>query len=211
MTRLTEGGSGVGRVLLALLAGAGLRIGEALALRWRHVDLGTGTLHVVDAKTPKGVREVHLSPALREELALWRADAKHHNPSDFVIHTSSGRKHNPSNLRRDVLAPAVEAANKKLEAAGIAPIGHITFHSLRRTYASLRCACGDDVRYTADHLGHEDPRFTLRVYAQATKRRDRLAKPQRDAYDATIEWAQMGTSEPLSVPEISTEATESPV
>jgi integrase len=110
-----------------------------------------------------------------------------------VIHTSSGRKHNPSNLRRDVLAPAVEAANKTLGASGIAPIDHITFHSLRRTYASLRCACGDDVRYTADQLGHEDPRFTLRVYAQATKRRDRLAKPQRDAYDAAIEWAQMGT------------------
>src|SRR5262245_45830303 len=31
-------------------------IGEALALRWQHVDLGTGTLHVVDAKTPKGIR-----------------------------------------------------------------------------------------------------------------------------------------------------------
>src|SRR5690242_728235 len=30
-------------------------------------------------------------------------------------------------------------------------------------------------------LGHEDPRFTLRVYAQATSRRDRMAKPQRDA------------------------------
>jgi integrase len=40
-------------VLLALLAGSGLRIGEALALRWRDVDLGTGTLYVRDAKTPK--------------------------------------------------------------------------------------------------------------------------------------------------------------
>jgi hypothetical protein len=44
---------------------------------------------------------------------------------------------------------------------------------LRRSYASLRCACGDDVRYTADQLGHEDPRFTLAVYAKATKRRNR--------------------------------------
>jgi integrase len=175
------------------------------------VDLGTGTLYVVDAKTPKGVREVHVSPALREELALWRADAKHRGPTDYVIHTSSGRKHNPSNLRRDVLAPAVEAASAKLATAEIAPIGRVTFHSLRRTYASLRCACGDDVRYTADQLGHEDPRFTLRVYAQATKHRDRLAKPQRNAYDAAIEWTQMGTSESLSVPEVSAEATKSPV
>jgi integrase len=43
-------------VQLAILAGAGLRIGEALALRWRDVDLGTGTIYVRDAKTAKGVR-----------------------------------------------------------------------------------------------------------------------------------------------------------
>ena len=153
-----ESSSGVGRVLLAILAGGGLRIGEALALRWQHVDLGTGTLRVVDAKTPRGVREVHLTPALREELTLWRADAKHTGLTDFVVHTSTGRKHNPSNLRRDVL----NKANGTLAKAGIAPIGHMTFHGLRRTYASLRCVCGDDVRYTADQLGHEDPRFTLR-------------------------------------------------
>jgi integrase len=202
---------GVGRVLLAILAGAGLRIGEALALRWRDVDLGTGTLYVRDAKTPKGIREVHLTPALRELLALWRADTNHTGQSDYVVCTSTGRKHNPSNLRRDVLAKTVTAANAKLQAAGIAPIGRLTFHGLRRTYASLRCVCGDDMRYTADQLGHEDARFTMRCCAQASKRRDRMAKPQRDAYDAAIEWAQMGTSESLAVPEVSTEATKSPV
>ena len=87
---LLDARHGVGRILLAILAGGGLRIGEALALRWRDVDLGTGTLHVVDAKTPKGVREVHLTPALREKLTLWRADARHTAPADFVIHTSTG-------------------------------------------------------------------------------------------------------------------------
>jgi integrase len=100
-----------------------------------------------------------------------------------------------------VLARAVTAANERLEELGIAPIGHLTFHSLRRTYASLRCACGDDVRYAADQLGHEDPRFTLRVYAQATKRRDRLAPTHRREYDRAIEWAQIGTGELLTVPE----------
>jgi len=29
----------------------------------------------------------------------------HTKPSDYVIHTSTGGKHNPSNLRRDVLGP----------------------------------------------------------------------------------------------------------
>jgi integrase len=197
---LLDASSGTGRVLLGILAGGGLRIGEALALRWQHVDLGTGTLHVVDAKTPKGIREVHLTPALREELTLRRAEEAP-LPTDYVIATSTGRKHNPSNLRRDVLAPAQTAANSALGELGIAPIDKLTFHSLRRTYASLRCACGDDVRYAADQLGHEDPRFTLKVYAQATKRRDRLTSPHRRAYDRAIEWALMGTSDTFVVPE----------
>jgi integrase len=195
--------NGVGRVLLAVLAGAGLRIGEALALRWRDIDLGTGTLHVRDSKTEKGVREVHLTSALRETLTLWKVDTKHAAAGDFVFATSSGRKHNPSNLRRDVLAKAVETANSRLDAEGIAPIGPLTFHGLRRTYASLRCVSGDDVRYTADQLGHEDPRFTLRCYAQASRRRDRMAAPQRKAFDAAVEWAafrqRMGSNDPISV------------
>jgi integrase len=39
-------------------------------------------------------------------------------------------------------------ANVQLEAVGIAPISErVSPHSLRRTYASLRYACGDDPVY----------------------------------------------------------------
>jgi integrase len=207
-----DAASGVGRVLFGLLAGAGLRIGEALALRWQHVDLATGTLHVVNAKTDAGVRAVDLTEALREELVLWRAESEHVESDDHVVTTATGRKHNPSNLRRDVLGPAVESANAKLAKDGVAPIEtSLGFHGLRRTYASLRCACGDDVAYASAQLGHEDPRFTLKVYAQATKRRERLSGPHLRAYDRALEWARMGTiavDEPVTIP---TEATKSPV
>jgi integrase len=193
---LLDAASDSGRVLLSILAGAGLRIGEALALRWSAVDLPTGTIHVVDAKTAAGVRSVDLTPALREELVLWRAESDFTEPDDYVLPTSSGRKSNPSNLRRDVLRPAIESANTRLAKDGIAAIGPVTFHSLRRTYASLRCAVGDDVRYSSSQIGHTDVRFTLTVYAQATKRRERLFGPHLKAYDRAIEWARMGTSTP---------------
>jgi len=208
---LLDATTGVGRVLVSLLAGCGLRIGEALALKWGDVDLGTSTLFVRQAKTRAGVREVHLPHAVREELAFWRRDTGHAAPIDYVVATSTGGRHHPSNLRRDVLSAAVATANDTLEKAGIAPIGRITFHSLRRTYASLRCACGDDVRYISGQLGHEDPRFTLKVYAQATGRRDRMAKPQRDAHDRALEWALLGHQDDLAVPELQAEATQSPV
>jgi integrase len=123
---LLDASSDVGRVLLAILSGAGLRIGEALALRWSDVDTGTGTLFVRDAKTAKGIREVHLTPTVREALAIWRVDARHTAPGDYVIHTSTGGRSYPSNLRRDVLRPAVAKANGLLEQTGIAPIGNIT-------------------------------------------------------------------------------------
>jgi integrase len=97
---LLDAAKGSGHVLLAVLAGAGLRIGEALGLRWQHVDLATGTLHVIDSKTAAGVRAVDLTEALREELVLWRAESRFTEPGDYVLATSTGRKANPSNLRR---------------------------------------------------------------------------------------------------------------
>jgi integrase len=203
-------GSGVGRMLLGLLAGSGLRIGEALDLRWRHVDLATGTLHVGKAKTVAGVRSVDLTAALREELVLWRATSPFTAADDYVITTTTGRKHNPSNLRRDILRTAMEAANKELAKDGIAEIEGVTFHSLRRTFATLRSVCGDDVRYIASQIGHTDVRFTLSVYAQATKRRERLSGPHLRAYDRAIEWAQMGTNGTADSVAVPREATKSP-
>jgi len=186
--------SGMGRMLLGLLAGSGLRIDEALTLRWRHVDLlGAGTMSVVASKTDAGVRSVDLTAALRDELAAWWGTTKHDRPDDLVIATPSGRKASPSNLRRDVLNPTIARANAELAKDGIAPI-ETTFHGLRRTYATLRCACGDDVAYTSSQLGHEDGRFSLRVYTKATKRRERLSGAYLRAYDESLQWARMGTS-----------------
>lgn len=202
---------GAGRMLFGLLAGSGLRIGEALALRWRHIDLmGAGTLSIIESKTDAGVRIVDLPAALREELRRWWRETEHDRPDDYVVPSSTGRKASPSNLRRDLLRPTIAQANAELEKDGIATIGPITFHSLRRTAASLRCACGDDVAYTSAWLGHTDPRFTLKVYAQATKRRERLSGPHLRAYDRAIQWAQMGTNREAERVLATAEATKNP-
>jgi integrase len=200
----------LGRILLGLLAGAGLRIGEALALRWRNVDLPTGTLHVTDSKTAAGIRSVDLTHALREELTLWKAETDFAGSDDHVIPTANGRKQSSSNLRRDVLSKALTAANVKLAKDGIAQIDKVGFHGLRRTYASLRCACGDDVAYTSRQIGHTDARFTLKAYTMATRRRERLSGPHLKAYDQAIEWAQMGTNDVLERVPATAEATKNP-
>ena len=111
-----------------------------------------------------------------------------------------------------MLFPAIERANTTLGKAEIAPLGRITFHSFRRTYATLQRLCGEQADYVADQLGHEDSRFTDRVYRQTPRsRRDRLAPAHRKAFDRAIEWAQMGTSEALTAPAFAAEETKSPV
>jgi hypothetical protein len=85
----------------------------------------------------------------------------------------------------------------QLAELGVEPIAHVTPHGLRRTYASLRHAVGDDPAYTAAQIGHVDPAFTLRVDVQETKRRERLTEAERREYDRAVDWtqwAQMGTN-----------------
>jgi hypothetical protein len=53
-------------------------------------------------------------------------------------------------------------------------------------------------------------RFTLKVYTQATKRRERLSAAHRRAYDRAIEWAQMGTNNELERVLATAEATKNP-
>jgi integrase len=145
----------------------------------------------VDSKPAAGVRVVDLTPALRDELAVWLDRSLFKRPADLVFPTKKGAKDNRQNVRRRALLTAVERANTKLVTLGIEPIGgSIGLHGLRRTYASLRAAAGDDVAYTAEQLGHEDPAFSLRVYTHAVKRRQRLTGTEREQFERAIEWAQ---------------------
>jgi integrase len=180
---------GRGRPLLATLAGAGLRIDEALSLERRHVNLAKGTLTVAKSKTEAGIRVVDLTPALRDELATYLDRSPFKKPTDLVFATSAGRKHGRQNVRQRLFMKAIERANVRLAELGIEPLGDVRPHGLRRTFASLRAVCGDDPVYIARQIGHEDVNFTLNVYAQSVKRRERMTDAERKEYDRAIEWA----------------------
>jgi integrase len=155
------------RALLATLALAGLRIGEALALRWRDVDLAAGRLHVGRAKTDAGVRSVDLLPALRDELAALKANSPGTASGDLVFPTATGNQQNPSNVRTRTLAKSIEGANERLAESGLAPVPEgLTPHSLRRTFASILFALGKELPYVMAQLGHTSPGMTLGIYAR---------------------------------------------
>jgi len=61
---------------------------------------------------------------------------------------------NRQNVRRRLLLPAIERTNVKLAEDEIETIGEVDVHGLRRTFASHRCAVGDDPAYTRRRIGH---------------------------------------------------------
>jgi integrase len=182
-----------GRPLLATLAGCGLRIDEALSLERQHVNRARETLTVAASKTHAGVRTVDVSPAVLAELEQL-LDRIPLEPTALVFGTRTGRKDTRQNARR-MLDTAVADANVQLAEKGIEPISKIGLHALRRTYASLHCALGDDVAYTAAQLGHVDATFTLNTYTNAVRRRQKLTEQERAEFDRAVEWARMGTTD----------------
>jgi len=183
------------RALVATLAFAGLRIGELLALTWRDVDLARGTISVRHSKTNAGVRTVNIVPVLRDELLAYRAGLRDVAARDLVFGTSSGSRQGATNVRRRVLAPAVKAANERLEEDGGEPLPErLTPHSLRRTFASLLFAIGEPPPYVMAQMGHTTPALTLAIYAREMDRRD--GEPERlRALIEGQELAPAGTSE----------------
>ncbi len=147
------------RLFFEFLTHTGLRISEAIELRWRDLDLSlvprlTVRRQLRDGqtltpKTAAGRRTIPLSTAMAERLR-----ARQGPPDALLFTTTTGRQINRSNLWRDVLRPAAERAG----------VPWISFHTFRHTCASLLFAGGKNVKQVQAWLGHSDPGFTVRAY-----------------------------------------------
>ncbi len=156
------------RLFIEFLAHTGLRISEAIGLRWGDVDLlDVGSRINVERQLCKGKerrlksrhsrRVVPLSRGMTTRLAATRDGAVDDAPvfSTSGLHRK-GQALDASNVRRRVLKPAAEAAGVDSHGFG--------FHTLRHTCASLLFAGGKNVKQVQEWLGHADPGFTLRRY-----------------------------------------------
>ncbi len=154
------------RVLFELLAATGLRISEAIALRWRDLTLDGGQPVVKvrrarvrgvygPPKSRHGRRDVPLPFELVRALRERRTAAEWHEDGDLVFPSLAGTPMLPENLHRRVLKPAVEEAGA----------GWAAFHSFRHACASMLIAEGRNIVQVSRWLGHHSPSFTLDVYA----------------------------------------------
>lgn len=139
---------------LLLMLDAGLRVGEAVALRWENV--GEEFLEVCEncpryshiPVLPKSGyrRRVEMSKRLREHLKSLRG-----LDQERVIHPI----HYPTFLKKTW--PVI------LESAGLKGV---RLKDLRDTYASTLLSCGIPIAYIAKQMGHSNVNVTARHYAQ---------------------------------------------
>lgn len=145
-----------------LLASTGLRVSEAVALRWCDIELVDGSPYLLvrrsivkgvvgEPKSRHGFRRVPLTRRLASQLAEIRADG---DGEDLVFRGPRGAPINPNNTRYRVLAPA-------LKRAGLPPVG---FHALRHTCASLLIERGLSPLRLQRWMGHHSAAYTLDVY-----------------------------------------------
>lgn len=128
-------------------------------------------LVIADSKTEAGIREIYLSPFVREELALYRASLPPEaSPYDRVFTVRGGGGGDRFNLGRR-LKHLAAVANEIRDAEGLArmPLG-ITPHTFRRTFITLSFQAGKDLPYVQSQVGHLRWQTTLEIYTQQSGR-----------------------------------------
>jgi integrase len=173
--------------MFLVAAFTGLRQGELLALRWRHIDFADRILHVqrnyvrAAEDTPKShrVRSVPLSD--QAIVALDALSRREHftGPDDLVFGTVVGR-HLLDDDVRDAFYDALDAAELGHLRAKDDPI---VFHDLRHTFGTLaiRKAPVTDVQRW---MGHADLATTMR-YVHYVPQHDNAAK-LTEAFTETV-------------------------
>jgi integrase len=151
------------RLLVTLLAQAGLRISEALPLRWQDVGFGKRRLRVRRSlsrgqigppKSRYGRRDVPLTKGMAR--ALWNARKRPGiDASDeaLIFPARDG-----GFLDRGQVYRVVKAAAKR---AGVPWAG---LHTLRHTCATILFRRGWNAKQVQVFLGHHSPAFTLATY-----------------------------------------------
>lgn len=155
------------RALIAVLAFGGLRIGEALALRWSSVDFGKAILRVTEAwdtnqryfhqpKTTSSIRSVNMIRQLATILQEYKQLQDPVEPNHLLFPSPD----NPCYPLSYTTIYGLFARAR--DAAGLPPV---IIHSLRKSYTSVMLAGGASVNTVSRNLGHSSPVITWKAYA----------------------------------------------
>jgi integrase/recombinase XerD len=158
--------------------GGGLRVSEVVRLRIEDIDSERNMIHIRRAKRQKD-RYTLLGDAA---LAILRAYWKEYHPREWLFEGQSRKDGKPvSHLSKRSAEAIFEAAKTK---AGIAK--HVTFHSLRHSFATHLLEAGVDLRYIQELLGHESSK-TTEIYTHVSQKKVEQIKSPLDEVMKTRE------------------------
>lgn len=181
-----------------LLITTGIRLGEALALRWSDFNREGNritiarTLHRINGewvistpKTEAGLRTVALPQAAADALAVQRErQAAKREDTDLIFTGEAGQP-----VHHSTVAHAMKRECKRLNLPAVTP------HSLRHLHASLLIHSGVPITAVSARLGHATPQVTMTLYAHALPGQDDLAAK---AISDALAGAVKGDGEPES-------------
>jgi len=152
------------RLMIETAIDTGLRWGELIALKPRHLDLIKRTLRVEETlvevsikNSPTGARmltkpypkdnearTMGLPPELATQLGDYIAD-RHLKPGDLLFATRDGTPISRNTFRTRVWLPAIKASGVDFP---------VRVHDLRHAHASWLLAGGSDLKSVMDRMGH---------------------------------------------------------
>ena len=176
--------------LCVCLMFGGLRIGEALALKWRNVNFETKTLKVEraittipkfdnegnvtsrltvvgDTKTACSVREIPIADIIVETLKEWREkqkDRQKSNPrvtADLTANTAYIFSNDDGSVRTYYGCRKLFDGWKRRHQLTKC---NIHFHGLRHTFSNMLFEMNENPKVIQQLLGHRDVKTTIMVY-----------------------------------------------
>ena len=177
-------------IIMAIMIGTGIRIGEASALKYRNINLETKSIEIegtierinIDSDFKKeefdrmGVIVLHKSKRSAVILSTPKCLSSRRSipvPSELLKILKKFKEIYPpdyyigTNSYKPIEPRTLRKHHYKLlEAAGLEV--RLSPHSLRHTYATNLITSGIDVTTTAALLGHGDTSTTLAIYSHAT-------------------------------------------
>ena len=171
--------------LFAILVTAGLRIGEALALRWSDIDLDKRTIAIRRSLSQAGGKHAFRPPKTKGSrrsvaygalvaAALKRRKAAHDaegHGSELVFCTPTGGKVWTYDVRAKHFYPLLKRAD----------LPRIRLQDLRHTMTSIGLAEGTNLKVLAERLGHSTTKLTSDRYSHVLPGQQRAATNAIDA------------------------------
>ena len=164
-------------MLLSLSYGCGLRAGEVVRLKVKHIDSAQKIIRIEQSKGRKD-RNVMLSPETLDLLRQWWKKRPTHEDAETPLQErwlfpsrKSGKGASKPMTTRQLSRLFHEAA----DAAGIRK--NVTLHALRHSFATHLLERGTDIRIIQALLGHDKLDTTARYTRVATGMISNITSP----------------------------------